>query len=240
VTDRRVSQLLIEADALFTEPTRRISNVLLEIDYIDAPGITSLTPDHGAVSDTVTIAGSNFRASQGTGTVTFNGTEATVTSWSDTEIEVTVPEGATTGDVVVTDDGGTASAGATWTLDEAAAPEITSIDPDHGRPGDTVTVTGTGFGETEGYLIFAKDAETPVIATIISWSDTEIVATVPDTDVVWGVGIFLSDGVTSSNTVTWTLDPAPAASSPTGLPATVGSPCCVGGCACVGNPCCMA
>ena len=50
----------------------------------------------------VTITGTNFGASQGTSTVTFNGTAATPTSWSATSIVVPVPAGATTGNVVVT------------------------------------------------------------------------------------------------------------------------------------------
>jgi hypothetical protein len=53
------------------------------------------------VGTSLTIAGSNFGAAQGTSTVTFNGTLATPTSWSATSITVPVPL-ATTGNVVVT------------------------------------------------------------------------------------------------------------------------------------------
>ena len=82
------------------------------------PAITLLNPDHGAIGDSVVITGTTFEAAQGTGGVTFNGVPATVTAWSDTSITVTVPVGATTGDVVVTNNTGDASAaGSTWTLD---------------------------------------------------------------------------------------------------------------------------
>ena len=47
----------------------------------------------------VTIEGSNFGSS---GTVTFNGTAASTSSWASDEIQTRVPEGATTGLVVVT------------------------------------------------------------------------------------------------------------------------------------------
>src|SRR6266699_2026123 len=53
---------------------------------VTAPSITSLTPASGAVGTSVTIAGANFGATQGTSTVTFNGTAATPTSWSATSI----------------------------------------------------------------------------------------------------------------------------------------------------------
>ena len=58
---------------------------------VPAPSITSLTPTSGAVGTSVTITGTNFGATQGTSTVTFNGTAATPTSWSATSIVVPVP-----------------------------------------------------------------------------------------------------------------------------------------------------
>ena len=68
---------------------------------ITPPTISSLSINSGAVGSTVTITGSGFGASQGAGSVTFNGTAATVTSWSATSIVVVVPVGATTGNLVV-------------------------------------------------------------------------------------------------------------------------------------------
>src|SRR5246500_2499497 len=56
-----------------------------------------------------------FGSTQGTSTVTFNGTAATVTSWSATSIATSVPTGATTGNVVVTV-GGVASNGVSFTV----------------------------------------------------------------------------------------------------------------------------
>ncbi len=85
------------------------------------PQITSLTPDHGPVGTEVTIAGTSFGASQGTGGVTFNDIAASVISWSDTEVVVTVPTGATTGDVVLTNDIGGISNGVEFIVDQPAA-----------------------------------------------------------------------------------------------------------------------
>ena len=64
--------------------------------------VGSLSPNSGAVGAAVTITGTNFGTTQGSSTVTFNGTAAAATSWSSTSVAVTVPAGATTGNVVVT------------------------------------------------------------------------------------------------------------------------------------------
>ena len=60
-----------------------------------APAISTLSPTSGAVGASVTISGSNFGAAQGTSTVRFRTTNATVTSWSNTQIVATVPNIAT-------------------------------------------------------------------------------------------------------------------------------------------------
>src|SRR6516164_452243 len=67
--------------------------------------VATLSPTSGTVGTPVTITGTNFGATQGGSTVTFNGTAATATTWSSTSIAVTVPAGATTGNVVVTVEG---------------------------------------------------------------------------------------------------------------------------------------
>ncbi len=142
------------------------------------PAITSLTPNNGTVGSTVTITGISFGASKGTGSVTFNGTAATdITSWSDTEIVCTVPAGATTGNIVVTNDYGYASAGSAFTVDAPATPPaITGLSFSHGAVGDSVTITGTGFGAAQGASTVTFNGTE---ATVTSWSDTEIVVTVP-------------------------------------------------------------
>jgi len=79
------------------------------------PTITSLNPSNGGIGIAVTINGTNFGPAQNASTVTFNGIEVTVTSWSPTAIVVTVPTMATTGPVIVTV-GGIASNSETFTV----------------------------------------------------------------------------------------------------------------------------
>src|SRR5262249_54146471 len=76
---------------------------------------------------------------QGTSTVTFNGTTATPTSWSATSIVVPVPAGATTGNVVVTV-GGLASTGVSFTVTAPAPVSLVQhVDVDAGSVASPAT-----------------------------------------------------------------------------------------------------
>ena len=136
------------------------------------PTIGSLDPGAGPEGTSVEITGTNFGDSQGTSTVAFNGTAATPTSWSDTEITVAVPMGATTGDVVVTVDG-TASTGVEFTVTSG----ISALNPTSGPEGTSVAITGTSFGATQGTSTVAFNGT--AVASYTSWSDTSITVAVP-------------------------------------------------------------
>lgn len=82
---------------------------------IPPPSISGLSPSSGNTGTSVTVTGSNFGATQGASTVTFNGVAATPTSWSNTGITAPVPASATTGPVIVTV-GGNASNSLTYTV----------------------------------------------------------------------------------------------------------------------------
>jgi hypothetical protein len=70
------------------------------------PTITSFAPTVGDVGASVVITGTGF---QGTSAVAFNGVSATFTEDSGTQITATVPAGATTGPITVTNATGTAT-----------------------------------------------------------------------------------------------------------------------------------
>ncbi|QOX78504.1 IPT/TIG domain-containing protein [Trichlorobacter lovleyi] len=71
-----------------------------------APQVTNISPLSAAIGSTVTISGAYFNDSYATNTVTFNGNPATITGGNSTTLYVTVPPGATTGNVCVTAAGG--------------------------------------------------------------------------------------------------------------------------------------
>lgn len=65
--------------------------------------VSAVFPAEARAGETITVRGQRFGATQGTSTISINGAAATqITSWSDTQIEATVPTGATTGNVTVT------------------------------------------------------------------------------------------------------------------------------------------
>jgi hypothetical protein len=80
------------------------------------PSITSISPELGPPGTTVTVSGYNFRDSQGSSTVTFNGMQASVNLWQNSQIVCTVPDGASTGPVVITTSAGGSNADKIFTV----------------------------------------------------------------------------------------------------------------------------
>src|SRR3954471_8087132 len=167
------------------------------------PTITSLSPTAASVGTSVTISGTNFGATRGTSTITFNGTAATPTAWSGTSIVAPVPSGATTGIVVVTV-GGVASNGFVFTVTTTATPTVTSLTPTSGPVGTSVTIAGANFGATQGTSKVTFNGTT---ATPTSWSASSIAVPVP-AGATTGSVIVTVAGV-ASNAVTFTVT-APA------------------------------
>jgi hypothetical protein len=169
------------------------------------PTILSLTPTSGGIGQSVTIAGSEFGTAQGSSTVTFNGTQALVTSWSDTSVTATVPSGATTGPVTVMV-GGSLSNGVQFTV--TTGPAITSLGPTSGSVGTAITIYGTGFGATQsgGSVTFNG-----TLATVHTWTPTGIVASVP-TGAITGSVVVTAAGQ-NSNGHAFTVLAAPTISA---------------------------
>ena len=158
-----------------------------------APVIEKLSPTSGPVGTNVKIKGANFGAS---GTVTFNGTTASPTSWENDKIQAKVPEGATTGPVVVTV-GTQSSNGVEFEVTSAATgPIISKLEPDSGPAGTEVKIKGLNFGETQGSVTFNGVSA----SSIAGWNDKKVRAVVPSTattgPVVVTAGGKMSNGVT--------------------------------------------
>ena len=183
---------------------------------VPAPSITSLSPTSGAVTASVTITGTNFGSPQGSGTVKFNGTTATPTSWTATSIAVHVPTGATTGNVVV-NASGVASNGKSFTV--VPAPSITSLSPTSGAVGAPVTITGTNFGSTQGSGTVKFNG---ITAAPTGWGATSIAVPVP-TGATTGNVVVNASGV-ASNGKSFTVLPTPTITSLSTPSGTVGTP----------------
>jgi IPT/TIG domain len=166
-----------------------------------SPTIASLSAYSGGVGAPITITGTNFGSTQGSSTVNFNGIAAAPTNWSDTQIIVPVPTGATTGNIVVTV-GGTASNGIAFTV--VTTPVISALNPTFGGPGATVAVTGSNFGATQGSSTVTLNGTAQATS---SWSDLTITFVVPSAALTGPVVVTV--GGDASNAVTLSVVPTP-------------------------------
>ncbi|MHC1703733.1 MAG: FISUMP domain-containing protein [Tenuifilaceae bacterium] len=108
-----------------TAGTATSSSQFAVISSTSSPTITSFTPSSGAIGSSVTIYGTNFGATQVVSTVKFGTTTATPTSWSATQIIVTVPSIAL-GDhlVYVTTSNGTATSTGPFKVTNCITPTV--------------------------------------------------------------------------------------------------------------------
>jgi hypothetical protein len=161
--------------------------------------ISSISPTSGIVGDNISINGTNFDTASA---VKFNGTDADFTANSSTKITATVPAGATTGKITVTNAGGTATSGSTFTV----KPSITSLSPSSGPIGTAVIIHGTGFtGATAVKFTSGKTA------TFNVDSDTQITTAVPSGAKTGTLTVTAPAGtLTSPDNFTVTAAPPPA------------------------------
>jgi hypothetical protein len=161
--------------------------------------IANVFPNNGLPGTQVTINGSGFGAAQGTGNVWLGTAPAIVNSWSNGQVVATVAAGATTGNAQILQNGGMSNAIA-FTVN---LPHITAISPNNGADGTVVTVTGSGFGATQGNGT-VWIGSTP--GSVVGWSDAQIVASVAS-GAVSGIVQVEQNGA-SSNTLTFTVPPS--------------------------------
>jgi PKD repeat protein len=113
---------------------------------LPGPSITGFSPNQGPVGTIVTIDGANFDAPGLR--VSFNGTPAIISKFTDSSITTTVPMGATTGPISVTTTYGSATSSSNFTVTSLYDFTL-SVTPQNARTaplsdvGYTISVTGT-------------------------------------------------------------------------------------------------
>src|SRR5438874_13608802 len=162
-----------------------------------APSITRISPTSGPSGTSVTITGKNFGGTKGTSTVTFAGVTASTTSWGSTSIVAVVPSGLSNGaaSVIVTVSG-TASSSVTFTVANPIV--ISTLSPNSGPSGTSVSIAASNFGSTKGTSTVKFGT---IVASTTSWSNTSIVAIVPNGIVASTVRVVVTVNSTASNTV---------------------------------------
>jgi hypothetical protein len=179
-----------------------------------APVINSVSPTSGTPGMTqVTVSGSNFGSTQGSGSVELGNTDATmVSSWSDSQIVATVPLGSGPGVAQVYQNGLYSNTIPFTTV----VPSISSVSPASGTAGTQITITGSNFGASQGSsTILINGAWT----NAVNWSNSTIVATVSAYASTGNVVVNVN-GV-PSNAVPFTTSPSITGLAPAfGLPGT--------------------
>ncbi|WP_373283046.1 IPT/TIG domain-containing protein [Edaphobacter acidisoli] len=138
----------------------------------DLPGSTvqikGVSPEPAPAGTLVTIDGSGFGASQGSGTVIIGGVQANViTVWSDTEIVAVVPsDSASNGNVQVFQNG-SASNTIPFAIGPILVPSISGLSLTEGPPQMGFTITGANFGSIQGASKVTLDGA-PLI--VLQWN----------------------------------------------------------------------
>jgi hypothetical protein len=114
-----------------------------------APQISSVSPATARAGDQVILTGSAFGASQGSGNVWLGSTYGVVVSWSDTQVIAAVASGAQSGIAQILQSGVWSNA-VNFTV---ITPNITTVSPTTAIAGTQVTITGAGFGATQGVAL---------------------------------------------------------------------------------------
>ena len=119
-----------------------------------APTITTFSPSSGAVGTSVTITGTNFSSTLSSNTVKFNGTTATLSSGTTTQLVAVVPTGATTGKISVTTSTGTVNSSSDFTITTP--------------PSSTVYDSVADFSNVQGPIWYYLNGDTTQMATYLT------------------------------------------------------------------------
>jgi len=158
-------------------PDGATSNAQTFLVKAPTPVVVSLAPRAGTTGDTVTIGGTHFGSRRDDASVSFNNVQATgYVCWSDSQIQVKVPDGATTGPVLVTAGSGISN-GNSFAV-KNPVPVVSSLSPGQAGVGGhdfVMTVNGNDF----------------VKGSVVRWNDSSL-------DTTYVSGTRLTAKVTSS------------------------------------------
>jgi hypothetical protein len=185
------------------------------------PTVCTFAPTSGPAGTSVTISGANFT---GATSVTFNGSPASYTVNSDTQITATVPGGAMSGPITVVTAGGTGSSVSNFTVTTSTGPSISGFTPMSGPVGTSVAITGANFTGATAVRFNGTSASFTLL------SDAQITATVPSGATTGPIKVKTSVGAaTSASSFTVTASPPPTISSFTPTSGAIGTSVTIGG-----------
>jgi transglutaminase-like putative cysteine protease len=194
----------------------------------NSPLILALDPPVALPGEVVTIWGSNFGSDRNNSFITLDGNQpvsSAYLAWTDTHIQLRVPEIGRSGLVFVYKDGKKSNPSLfayadtipQRTVEETVfiGPQIRSLEPSSGAVGSTITIAGSNFGtlREDGMVLFPSGMDplgqeqleaSSSGAEYILWSDREIQVQVPDGAVSGNLTVRTAWG--ESEPVRFTLD----------------------------------
>ncbi len=215
-----------------TEDAACASGACLEGVCVSVPTISGISPISGAVGTTVTISGTDFGAntgsvfftdSVGTGTVEAQILSECADGWSETQILVSVPEGAGDGPIALTTSNGddettddeTGATVPNFDVNDIEMPSLCSLSQDSGRAESALRLEGTNFGDSQGDSVITFSSIEA--GSYTSWANDAAGVTVPNTS-SGNYDVAVVVGGNSSNTLTYMIEePIAEASTITGI-----------------------
>ena len=155
--------------------------------------VIGFDPQTGSSGTQVTISGTGFSSTIAQDSVSFNGTPATVTSASVTQLVATVPSGTTTGPIAVTTPNGSATSSSSFVVGgNANAPTVSGFSPTIATSGTALTINGTNFDPTPAndLTLINRLAK----ATISSATQSSLSTTIPSTATTGYVSVTTANG----------------------------------------------
>jgi hypothetical protein len=186
-----------------------------QITSVSTPSVSDSAREYaGGDSDgIITLNGTRFGTTIGSGGVSILGQTGTITSWSDTSITVQIPttisDTLNTGNLIITQGTDTNAKTNTYLNTFRILPRITSLTPSSGSVSDAITISGNHFCQTgtcpTSFSTSNRATFTSgVPATVFtSWSASSIVTAVP-TGTVTG-NIFVTSSPYTSNNFLYTI-----------------------------------
>ena len=181
----RGQSFAVSADGSYTYTLPAGTSAMFTTDSLSSyatPAFSSMTPTTGIPGSEFTITGTHFGATQGLGTVYFDGIHADIATWSDTSITAYVPDGLPSGtyNVTVNGAGGQSAGGSTFTVNglgtaisqsgwTAKASNLSPYATDvlsNMIDGDTDTRYSSGTGQTSGMWVEVDMAKAQTFDTI--------------------------------------------------------------------------
>lgn len=220
----REVKVLVPADAVDGSFRLRYSTGM-EVNVTSAqvfevnPDISTIAPFSGEAGVPVTITGTGFSKVASENSVSFNGSAATITEASSTQLVAIVPDVFTTGPVSVTVNGRTVE-GPVFTLSPPGTPIIYNISPASGPAGSNVVINGKNFDPSAGSNTVKFSGN--VTATVLTASGEQLTVRVPAGAQTGQLSV-TKDGKTGLSPVfTVTAEATPFIASITPNPATRG------------------